>query len=93
MIIAQKIEAIHYHHDKPKISNPNTQIANNIQIKKSNDPNILATYLLFDGRFACFEFISFDHWDLFGIWYLMLGISMILSNNIVYVTPTSYLFM
>jgi hypothetical protein len=51
-----KIEAIRYHRYGPKISNPNTQIPNNIQIRKSNDPNILPTYLLFDGHFACFEF-------------------------------------
>jgi hypothetical protein len=61
MIIAQKIEAIHYHHYRPNISNPNTQIANNIQIRKSNDPNILVTYLLVDDRFACFEVRWIDY--------------------------------
>ena len=39
-----------------KIPNPNTQITNNIPIRKSNDLNILVVYLLFDGCFTCFEF-------------------------------------
>jgi len=33
-----------------------SQIPNNIQIRKSNDQNILLTCLLFDSRSACFEF-------------------------------------
>jgi hypothetical protein len=32
-----------------------SQIANNIQIRMSNDQNILATYLLYDGSIACLE--------------------------------------
>jgi len=32
-----------------------SQIANNIQIRMSDDQNILATYLLYDGSIACLE--------------------------------------
>ena len=42
------IEAIHDYRTIHKIPNYNTQIPKNIQIRKSNDPNILMTYLMFD---------------------------------------------
>ena len=45
LVITSKIESIHYHHHGPKIPNLNIQIPNNIQIQKSDDPNILSTYL------------------------------------------------
>jgi len=45
LVVTRKIESIHYHHHGPKIPNLNIQIPNNIQIRMSNDPNILVTYL------------------------------------------------
>jgi hypothetical protein len=50
--LPSQVEAIHYHHNRLKIPNTNTQIPNNIQIRNSNDPNILVSCLLFDGRFV-----------------------------------------
>jgi hypothetical protein len=41
-----------------KIPNLKHQILNKSQISIFNDQNILVTYLLFDGCFACFEFWS-----------------------------------
>jgi len=53
------------------------------KIQFGRDPNILVTYLLFDGVLFVLNF---------GHWYLELEISMILFNKIISVTPNSYLF-
>jgi hypothetical protein len=52
----QENDGVPYHHHRYKISNRNIQIPNNIQIRKSNDLNILVIYLLFDCRFVCLNF-------------------------------------
>jgi hypothetical protein len=54
----------------PKIPNPNTQIPNNIQIRKSNDQNIRVTYLLFEGRL---HVLKFAFWSLVFVWDLVFG--------------------
>jgi len=35
--------------------------------------------------------LSFGHWDLFDIWFLVLGVFMILINKIIIVNPIGYL--
>jgi hypothetical protein len=39
-----------------------------------------------------FRILSFGHCDLFDIWLLVLGVSMILINKIIIANPMAYLF-